>query len=842
MSLDVSSKSPHMHYGLLFLAHLICIDEQIHDRELKLLQAIAKELDVGDLTLQEVNKIFTQDEKQISWNRVITSIPTHDRYELMWQGLAIAHIDGFYSAPEKDKLNLLAQQWGITQPEFNSMLLQAESFAINIVKENSQEKSRLSLGANFLSRFETIISRSKLEKWTNYLPETIHQYLDRLYQEMLLAGPEYDEAVRTCEQVAKEDYCFAEPALQKTKDTLETLSANLQGVIQTLRLKLPTHGTSDSATELINSLEATCLILKEQIITDVRAVQQALLAKQRTLQYFTLAFMGKTKAGKSTLHAVITGEGWDSIGVGKQRTTRFNRVYEWKNIRVIDTPGIGAPGGKSDEDIARSILDEADTICYVVTNDSIQEVEFQFLELLKEKAKPLVVLLNLKRNLYQPKRLEQFLKNPERLFEQQGASGIGGHLNRIRRYAQEHYANDYFDIIPVMLLAAQMSRTTEDKAQSKILFKASRIQDFLDSIRLSLLEYGAIRRSQTLLGSTVGSIENPKHWISDQAKQYQVISETLIEKQSRLQAIMAQARTDGWAKLQQEMRGVFQDALATVPNFSEDFWDSSESDLKQGWDRNLKSLKFQDRLKIFQTEACQRYQKSVEESIVELGTELQIVYQLQTDGFNFFGQGVLFFERDFVRITGMIFMASGAILALFFPPLGLLGLVGGLLSWASNWFKSRDQKRREAVDKISSSLGHQLERQQLQILNQAQKNYDHYCDQVENNVSTYFDTLIQGLSGIGTQLIKSQTSLSDAAHSLNKAYAKRIIDWASGNTEPLTDQSIRTTIQSVDRIFGKQISIHAQLETPLTRPIAEIQQVLQENIEIEITSPEKVNP
>jgi Fe2+ transport system protein B len=205
--------------------------------------------------------------------------------------------------------------------------------------------------------------------------------------------------------------------------------------------------------------------------------------------------MGKTKAGKSTLHAIITGEGWNAIGVGKQRTTRLNRVYEWKNIRIIDTPGIGAPGGQSDEEIARSVIDESDVICYVVTNDSIQETEFQFMKLLKEKAKPLIILLNVKYNLRDPRRLEHFLKKPDKLFAMDGNSGFKGHIDRIRRYAQQHYANDYFAIVPVMLLAAQMSCEPEHQEIKNKLFKASRIQDFLDSIRESLIKHGAIRRN-----------------------------------------------------------------------------------------------------------------------------------------------------------------------------------------------------------------------------------------------------------------------------------------------------------------------------------------------------------
>ena len=84
--------------------------------------------------------------------------------------------------------------------------------------------------------------------------------------------------------------------------------------------------------------------------------------------------MGRTKAGKSTLHSVILGGiNKEFIGVGKERTTRFNRIYKWNGIRIIDTSGIGAPCGKTDTEIAKSVVDESDLICYVVTSDSIQE-------------------------------------------------------------------------------------------------------------------------------------------------------------------------------------------------------------------------------------------------------------------------------------------------------------------------------------------------------------------------------------------------------------------------------------------------------------------------------------
>lgn len=134
----------------------------------------------------------------------------------------------------------------------------------------------------------------------------------------------------------------------------------------------------------------------EIIDNSLTSNREVLDKKRRNIRYFTIAFMGRTKAGKSTLHKVITQQENDDIGVGKLRTTRYNRSWYWNKLRIVDTPGIGAPGGEADTEIAKSIIDEADVVCYVVTSDSIQETEFDFFSTIKERNKPLYIILNAK--------------------------------------------------------------------------------------------------------------------------------------------------------------------------------------------------------------------------------------------------------------------------------------------------------------------------------------------------------------------------------------------------------------------------------------------------------------
>ncbi|HAJ62011.1 MAG TPA: GTPase [Cyanobacteria bacterium UBA8543] len=601
--------SEQLDYPFLLVTQMVCADQQIHSEESKALRELANQVKIGQRTLDEMEKILAQDEHHLCVKDVARSIPPGQQSEAMRQILALAYIDGFFSPLEREMIEQVARIWQWSAGEIQQLIQEAEGFTANRSVNNDNKQAELSVGARLLKGAESVLSRSLVTKLAEIAPENVGRRIEQLQREILLAGPEYDEAIQQCAAIATEDYKFAEVALKGTGSALTNLGRNIQLVIEEIKDKASSKGQATTAKEVAKQLENTKKALTTEVIKEIEGVRESLNAKQRALNHFSIAFMGKTKAGKSTLHAIITGEGWDAIGVGKQRTTRFNRVYEWKNIRIIDTPGIGAPGGKTDEEIAQSVIEESDVICYVVTNDSIQETEFGFLQVLKEKAKPLIILLNVKNNLRDSRRLEYFLKDPDKLFAIDGKSGLGGHIQRIHRYAKQHYANDYFDVVPVLLLAAQMSREPSHKERKVKLFKASRIQNFLDSIRVSLVEHGVIRRSQTLLGSTVGAIDHPYKWVTEQAQVYEQLTNTLKQKRGIIQKDIQKAEKDAGEFLLQQIETIFQDTLNAVPSFAEAHWNTNEINLKLGWEQKLKAIRFEERLKAIYQETSQKFNK-----------------------------------------------------------------------------------------------------------------------------------------------------------------------------------------------------------------------------------------
>lgn len=827
---ETNNHSNTINYPFLLVTHMVCADQQIHSEESKALHELATQIEAGQSTLAEMEKILAQDDDQLSVEEVARRVPSSQKNEAMCQILAIAYVDGFCSVLERKMAERIAQIWNWPKGEIQKKIEEAGAFSdTGFLDESNQQE--LSISARLLQKADSILSRALVNKLANLTGA--EEKVEQLRREILLSGPEYDEAIRQCAVIAKEDYQFAELALKSAYSTLHYLGKNLQQSITEIKSKNNSKGQANTAKEVAKQLEDTQKSLSAEIIKEIEDVQESLRSKERALNHFSIAFMGRTKAGKSTVHAIVTNDGWEAIGVGKQRTTRYNRVYEWKNIRIIDTPGIGAPGGKTDEEIAESVIEESDVICYVVTNDSIQDTEFKFLHLLKKKAKPLIVLLNVKNNLRDPRRLERFLNNPDKAFEMEGQSGLGGHIERIRRYAKEHYANDYFAIVPVMLLAAQLSREPEHENRKEELFKASRMQDFLDSIRESLIQYGTIRRSQTLLGSTVGAINTPYDWVAGQAQIYKQLAETIQSKREEIRKKIETAFKDSRSNLQTEIETIFQEAINAVPSFAEEHWESNELGLKLGWEKTLKSLNFEQRLKSAFQEAGEQFKREVQEVLEEIGYELQLVAELGSSNFKFTEQDS-WDTRNWVRIAGSILVVTGAVLTFFAPPVAMVvGIVAGVVGGITGLLKSKDQKRREAVHKISESLYEQLNTQKQETLEKARSEFSNSCASVIMNIESYFKELALGLESFSLTLEEAQKKLSGQANYLNRFYAKRILDWSQEKYEPLTEEGARKTVAKVQRKFGHKMTILTRSELTIKKSMDELKKVLQEDISIQ---------
>lgn len=109
---------------------------------------------------------------------------------------------------------------------------------------------------------------------------------------------------------------------------------------------------------------------------------------------FEIAFIGQYSAGKSTMITALT-ENMD-IKIGQNVTTDKVTEYKWKNVVLIDTPGIGTDQ-KEHTDLAFRHMDLADLLVYVVTTQGFDDLiarDFKRIAFEHNKSPKMMIVVN----------------------------------------------------------------------------------------------------------------------------------------------------------------------------------------------------------------------------------------------------------------------------------------------------------------------------------------------------------------------------------------------------------------------------------------------------------------
>lgn len=107
-----------------------------------------------------------------------------------------------------------------------------------------------------------------------------------------------------------------------------------------------------------------------------------------------IALIGQYSSGKSSIVSALTKN--QDIGIGQNVTTDKASEYEWNDIILVDTPGIGTQNMEHDS-IAYRYMDLADLLIYVVTVqgfDAIIANDFRKIAFEQNKASKMMLVVN----------------------------------------------------------------------------------------------------------------------------------------------------------------------------------------------------------------------------------------------------------------------------------------------------------------------------------------------------------------------------------------------------------------------------------------------------------------
>ncbi len=790
---------------LYFATHVAIADNRLFDKEWCLIEETIKSQGFDENVRENVLNIILDRPEKITFEQTLEALMNMSvdvRFYAVKLGLLIAYEDRSFGDREYAYFQGIRTSLRLDRVRFEALCNEA--------------KSTLS-GKNSATGDQIVIHAKTL---------------DERYENCLFSADVYSGVIKEMSVIAKQDIEFARQRVDKVAQLYRTYPQSLKKQTEAV-INYQSHLSDDEEKkqlksffdELLNSIDGSLDNANENL--SILRERQAAASDS-----FTISFMGRTKAGKSTLHSVLLGGlNNEFIGRGSERTTRYNYIYDFQGMRIIDTPGIGAPGGKSDTEIAQEVADESDLICYVVTTDSIQETEFNFLKKLKDRNKPVLILLNKKDNITRSsKKMQSFLDNPLGWYESDGEDSIQGHIDRINTYVTMNHDFHNFSIVPVHLLAAKLAIWETDADKKSKLLEGSRINVLLKTLSDMVSKSGTIQRSQTIYNSAVYHIEADLV----NAKEQDDIVETLrheIKKTSddaiqRIKTFGNKKRNDFINSFNSTFDAFLNE---DVRRFADQHCDISQKEFNAAWKEFLSSSKLEKQLEVSYSKNWEQYQTRVQDILtdaeenlnfsMEFGTLSNVKVHKIVD--------VKFALEAISTVIGIVALALGATIGGF-----IVGGIALVVFVASLFIKSKDKQIDTAKDKLYGSLVENINKMREKNLTELLKKYDSSRNGICEQIANYYEAIDKSLIKIHQLLNELQVQLNDAKQDLNTAYGARIANYMMKSAFYAINDYKTMSELKVEREFRK--SIHIEDSRLYIQPIyvetSEMEDILQERL------------
>lgn len=793
--------------------YMVIVDKEINQMEVDVLDNYLP-LSKEDELYHQRMQIFSDDEertklKDILDKLVMANYSVAQKTEIVTLLARIAYGDDYMASSE---LELLMKVGKLLKLDIEQI----------IEETHSESNKRI-----------TSSQLSSLKRFVGKMENTIYQSFansdKKSVVDMMLGGLGYSASIAQITEDAEKD-------LARVTRIIDDLNGMLNEEYNHLAtIKPSSMKVSKEVLKIEQIIQGIRGSFNEIIDNSLTSNREVLDKKRRNIRYFTIAFMGRTKAGKSTLHKVITQQENDDIGVGKLRTTRYNRSWYWNKLRIVDTPGIGAPGGEADTEIAKSIIDEADVVCYVVTSDSIQETEFDFFSTIKERNKPLYIILNVKSNLNQAIRLKRFIANPNDWRLGDGPQSIKGHIERIHDKLDGKYNMDAVRIIPIHLLAAQIALSGEqDSKTSKILFEASNISEFTNSVKKEVQLSGSLKKSLSVIDGTSYQINTIWHKIYADLKSLKEGNEVLKKKQSKNYTFFKNELT----QVEQYLKTIFQVTRNDLHNrasaFAREHYD--DEDAGKAWSKDMVVKSINKRLEQQIQERFNDLNEKIKSELEEMIMDMRISLATNNIGSNVSGESV-----TNTRLAANVFVSVISATLFVWNPLGwsvaVLAVVGIIGSFLSSLFTSKSEKIRKATDKLRKQLYDSIDSGIDKNLKQVLENTRKSINDTYKSIDSVLKAYTKNADDIITDMDRLVKQVQEKENAINSLVSLRILDFVGKN--PVKEISINEMGNQVlcdeypvERDWQKQ-SIKFLYNTGLTdKNIQKIEKATQMTIKI----------
>jgi len=767
------------------IAELVFADQLVDVDELEAIEADSwfraylsqRQLDPAAFTA----RLMTAHENPAVDEQALEHLPLMDRESLLNLLANLTAIDDHHDPREVAILSRFAVVLRLQQRPIEQRLEEALQRVEPLRRQLNQPLPPLRKRVRALRRADHLFGQARLDRMAESLGQKLR--LRRWRRETFFNHKAYGHSLEEMHRLTLQLMPLTQEVLQEATASLTDLQQGFQKITTGLVAgELPKESQEQLASLLATVREG----LDRLIQKDLDALRTDLLAKQRSLNRFCMAAVGRTKAGKSTVIATLTGRDQAAKGDGGQGFTRYNRAYTYCGIRLIDTPGIGAAGGQGDtseqaeqrdSQVARSIFPETDLVCFVMDSDSTTPCARELLQQLHDRGKAFIILLNVKAATQGG--IDLCRQRLEAKFAHDGEQSISGNINAIRRDLSSVLGVQSAEAVPIIpihaISAFKATYTVQDLAEKEAWRQLSRIDIFLEQLDQLITDQAPILRRRTLrdnprreLERIAAELEGLIHSLQEQAKVFGVTEESALKQ-------VVEIFVDLDRSLMGRLDDLFKKLEAEATTFSNDNYRKNGSEIERRWRQVLERFdlnkKLEDELTWLKTELASRLDELQADILARLQFQAGTVSFKHRVDFSF----DIGFEEALRRNVTLGFKVLSGALAIAVVALGLVswpvslavaivGFIPAIFDWI---LPNAEARRQEAKNNLKKKLLETLEEPRAQITSQFQDILSQVRDQVSAALQQSLGGSRLALLAFHDQLQKTQTELQQQAQRLS---------------------------------------------------------------------------
>lgn len=422
------------------------------------------------------------------------------------------------------------------------------------------------------------------------------------------------------------------------------------------------------------------------------------------------------------------------------------------------------------------MIDETDVVLFLASSDGIQEESFKGMQALHQQNKPLLFVLNVKRDLKKPVNLRRFLKDPGTVFDDEE---LRGHCARIHQLAGDYLGMRDIRIIPIHAQAAWLSTQPEYHEHAAQLADQCRLDDVLDALQAEVSRRGGVRRAQTLLDGTQVSLLDLQEELAGQAKAVRRAARYLEDKFGELDNWLDGFVSATNARAVTEAAQLVQPLRASVSSFVDE--NIERDDVGDRWNHKVKALGLDDWLKRQQASILDELRGRLAEFSREMAVESALIGE--------FGgaQPAQFDPWDVKRSLRWTSAAGGALAGVaavagyfgganFWNPVGWVSAGVSIIALGLSWFfDDREEKLQRQKAKAAAQLRESVDKLEQDVANSLRKwFYDSVTSRLVRAIRKDTRQLYGGMREVSRALDDGSRQVGDIVEGLNRRLLVRV--------------------------------------------------------------------